>query len=37
LKNWTPLASVLNTSGTAQIIDTTTNSIQQRFYRAVMP
>ena len=36
LKNWTPLASVLNTSGTVQIIDTATNSLQQRFYRAVM-
>ncbi|MEI6395963.1 MAG: hypothetical protein WCT12_33265, partial [Verrucomicrobiota bacterium] len=34
---WTPLASVLNTNGTAQIIDTTTNSLQQRFYRALMP
>jgi uncharacterized delta-60 repeat protein len=37
LVTWTPLASVLNTDGTAQIIDVTTNSLQQRFYRAVMP
>lgn len=37
LKNWTPLASVLNTNGTAQIIDTTTNSLGQRFYRALLP
>ncbi len=37
LVNWTPLASVLNTNGTAQIIDTTANSLEQRFYRAVLP
>ena len=35
--HWTPLASVLNANGTAQIIDTATNSLGQRFYRALLP
>jgi hypothetical protein len=37
LKNWTPLASVLNTNGTATMIEPATNSLGQRFYRAVVP